>query len=246
MISKSKLKDIRSLHLPKFRQMYDKFIAEGEKVAIELLNNRKYNVDDILITASAAEKYQKIFDSNQVSIISDKEMASVSALKSPSDILLVLQRKEDSLDYLSKQDTCAIYLDGVQDPGNVGTIIRVADWFGIDGVIRSEDTADFFQPKVVQASMGSMVNVQLSTSRLAQIMPYNKPVYGTYMNGQSLSTVKISKNAIIVMGSEGRGITKENEPFIHHHITINGHPSKVAESLNVSVAAGIICGFWKG
>lgn len=245
MISKSKLKDIRSLHLPKFRQMYDKFIAEGEKVTTELLNNRKYYIDDIFITASAVKKYQKTIDNNNCNIVSDKEMTSISALKTPSDILLVLQRSEDSLDYLSKVDTCAIYLDGVQDPGNVGTIIRVADWFGIDGVIRSEDTADFFHPKVVQSSMGSMVNVQLSSTYLSKIKSFNKPVFGTYMNGQNISNTSIANNAIIVMGSEGKGISKENEAYIDQTITIFGQSSKVAESLNVSVAAGIICAFWK-
>ncbi|HLO54035.1 MAG TPA: RNA methyltransferase [Saprospiraceae bacterium] len=247
MISKAQIKDIRALHLPKFRQIYNKFIAEGDKVCIELLKKQKYVISDIFITQGNEAKYSTYLKEHTdiVTIVHQKDMEQMSALKTSSNILMLLQKSEDNTHLLNNDSKSAIYLDGVQDPGNVGTIIRIADWFGVDMVIRSVDSADFFNPKVVQATMGSLVNVDLVTATLPELLIYNRVIYGTFMHGQNLSETNIKNNGILVMGSEGKGIHSENEPLINEKITIPGAKSKIAESLNVSIAAGIICSIWK-
>ena len=247
MISKARLKDIKALHQPKFRQIYNKFIAEGDKVCIEFLKNKKFSIDQILITSGNEKKYLDFLSYGTVEpdIISTKEMEQISTLKTPSDIFLLLDKREDDTNILLNDHISAIYLDGVQDPGNVGTIIRTADWFGIDMIIRSEESADFFNPKVVQASMGSMANLLLTTADYKKISSFKRPMYGTYMEGKDLQTTVIEEYAILVMGSEGRGISAEMDKWIQHKITIGGAKNKLAESLNVSVAAGIICAHWK-
>jgi RNA methyltransferase, TrmH family len=247
LISKARLKDIKALHQPKFRQIYNKFIAEGDKVCGELLKNKKFNIAQVLITSGHEKKYADLLKYGTVEpdIISSKEMEQISTLKTPSDIFLLLDKKEDDVNILLNNKISAIYLDGVQDPGNVGTIIRTADWFGIDMIIRSEDSADFFSPKVVQASMGSIANLLLSSADNQKISSFKMPMYGTYMEGMDLQTTTIEENAILVMGSEGRGISAEMDQWIQHKITIVGAKNKLAESLNVSVAAGIICAHWK-
>lgn len=248
MISKAQIKDIRALHLPKFRQIYNKFIAEGDKVCIELLKKQKYVVSDIYIIQANEDKYTTYLKEHAdiVNLVHQKDMEQMSALKTSSNILMLLQKSEEDVSILSDDTKSAIFLDGVQDPGNVGTIIRIADWFGIDMVIRSADSADFFNPKVVQSTMGSMVNVDLCTSTLESLLQYKRTIYGTFMQGLALSDSKIAENGILVMGSEGKGIHTENEALINEKITILGAKSKIADSLNVSIAAGIICSFWKG
>jgi RNA methyltransferase, TrmH family len=248
LISKAQIKDIRALHLPKFRQIYNKFIAEGDKVCIELLKKEKYVVSDIYITQGDEEKYSPFLKeyTDYVTLVHQKDMEQMSALKTSSNILMLLQKSEEKINILSNKTKSAIFLDGVQDPGNLGTIIRIADWFGIDMVVRSSDSADFFNPKVVQSTMGSLVNVDLATSTLSELLTYNRTIYGTFMHGQNLSETIIKDNGILVLGSEGKGIHPDNEAFINEQITIPGAKSKIADSLNVSIAAGIICSAWKG
>ncbi len=248
MISKALIKDIKSLHQPKFRQIYNKFIAEGEKSCSEFLNHPKYKVDKIFIYNKAETKYKNLLKNEIAEVInvSQKEMEQLSSFKTASDILLLLERHEDNDNILLKQGTSGIYLDGVQDPGNVGTIIRLADWFGIDAVIRSQESADFFNPKVIQSSMGSMVNVALFSSNPDNLIRYGKKLYGTFMEGSNISNTLIEPDAIIVLGSEGHGISPELSTYINYKITIPGNPLKIADSLNVAVAAAIVCSQWKG
>ncbi len=228
--------------------MYNIFIAEGGKVCTELLKTPKYRIDSVFIVQDTLHKYEILLGGlmDKTEIISSREMEQISALKTTSDILLLLEMKEDDDNVLLKKGTSAIFLDGVQDPGNVGTIIRIADWYGIDAVIRNSQCADFFNPKVVQATMGSLVNVDLFTSDHSKILRSEKEMYGTFMDGVDINTVTIEHDAILVMGSEGKGISPQLEKSIQNKISIKGSRSKIAESLNVSVAAGIICEKWKG
>jgi len=246
LISKARIKDIKALQMPKFRQIYNKFVAEGDKVCIEFLKSSKYEVENIYITFESQNKYHiPKTHLSKLEIISAKEMEQISRLKTPSDIVLVLDQREEDLLLMSQPNTSAIYLDGVQDPGNVGTIIRLADWFGISAVIRSVDSADFFNPKVVQASMGSMSNVALIQAELSALQHLKKEIVGTFLEGTSVFATSIPADAILVLGSEGKGIRPENITHITQKISIPGAKNKVAESLNVSVAAGIIAGVWK-
>ena len=247
MISKAIIKDIRSLHLQKFRQIYNKFVVEGGKACAEFIKTEKFKIEAVYLTENSIENYKEWNGSEHYTpeVISQKEMGQISALKTPSDILMVVEREEEKSQILAKSGTSAIYLDDVQDPGNVGTIIRLADWFGIDAVIRSPNSADFFNPKVVQATMGSMVNMHLITADLQEVCEYNKNIIGTYMQGAPIHEIKLPKDAILVMGNEGKGISCENEKFITNKVSIPGANSRLAESLNVAIAAGIICSFWK-
>lgn len=246
MISKARIKDIRALQMPKFRQIYNKFVAEGDKVCIEFLKSSKYEVENIYLTFESQNKYQIPFQhSSKLEIISAKEMEQISGLKTPSDILMIMDQKNDEISILEEANISAIYLDGVQDPGNVGTIIRLADWFGIQAIIRSSDSADFFNPKVVQATMGSMANVALLEANLSALTYLKKDIVGTFMDGTSVFETNIETNTILVLGSEGRGIRPENVGYVSHKISILGDKNRLAESLNVSVAAGIIAGIWK-
>ncbi|MFZ1749328.1 MAG: RNA methyltransferase [Saprospiraceae bacterium] len=247
MISKFRIKYIKSLHLAKYRQIYNKFIAEGDKVVRDLLKNKKFEIDEIFICTGSEHIYTYLLHEPQlvVSTVTTKEMAQISALKNPGNILIVLNKTEDDVNLLQKNGINAIYLDGVQDPGNVGTIIRIADWFGINMVIRSEDSADFFNPKVVQSSMGSLGQLLLCTSDFEVLTNFGKNIIGTYMNGQPIHRSIIPDNTILVMGSEGQGISEHLTPYISEKISIGGAQNKSAESLNVAVAAGIICAYWK-
>ena len=245
MISKARIKDIKALHLSKYRQIYNKFIAEGDKLCVELLKKRKYSIEQVFITNGNLERYLPFIEHENVAIISAKEMEQISYLKTPSDIFLLCDKKEEIINDQVKDKFSAIYLDGVQDPGNVGTIIRIADWFGINSVVRSEDTADFFHPKVIQATMGSMVNVALVSDTLQSIKTLGMPLYGTFLDGANFTTNEMPTSAVLVMGSEGRGISSHNENQIDFRISIPGYQHKVAESLNVAIATGIISAFWK-
>ncbi len=246
-ISKSTIKEIKSLQQPKYRQMYNKFVAEGDKACVEFIKSKKYRIYFAAFTEGAAIAHQisSMLPAEVIFQVSQKEMEQMTLMKTPSDVLLVMEKMEDSPTLLAEQNARIIYLDGVQDPGNVGTIIRIADWFGIDAVVRSADSADFFNPKVVQATMGSMNNVVLFTSALSDSFCRNRHVAGTYMDGVPVQQVSLSDNTVLVLGSEGRGISESAAPYIHERISIPGAANRVADSLNVAVATGVICAAWK-
>jgi TrmH family RNA methyltransferase len=244
MLSKALLKDVKALHNPKFRQMYDNFIAEGEKVCKELLEHRKFEINKIFVTQGFNSFDLPSHLAKHTYVISEKEMDQISALKTPTNILLVLKIQEDFVEIPKGRTTKIIYLDGVQDPGNLGTIIRIADWFGIDFIIRSPKCADFFNPKTIQATMGSIANVGIGTSSLENLKSLNIPIWGTSMAGEDLIHCQMPTSCILVMGSEGSGISAENQKLIDFWVTIQGSTNKLAESLNVSIATGIICAKW--
>lgn len=244
MHTKALLQEVKSLHQPKFRQMYDNFIAEGEKVCLELLKHRRYEVKMIFTTS---DSNVKIVPENLLHIhypITSKEMSQISALVTPTNILVVLAQGSNNNISQQIDFSKAIYLDGVQDPGNVGTIIRIADWFGIDAVIRSVQSADFYNPKTVQATMGSIANVKLFTADLGSLISKNFAFIGTDMQGKDINSYSLPKEGIIVMGSEGKGISPENKEHITDWIKIPGVDTRIADSLNVGIATGIICSKW--
>ena len=247
LISKTTIKEIKSLQQPKYRQMYNKFVAEGEKAGLEFIKSKKYRILIAACTEAFGQKamLSAALPSSTVCVVSQKEMDQMSLLKTPTDVLLVVERKEDDVQLFADRYARIIYLDGVQDPGNVGTIIRIADWFGIDAVIRSHDSADFFNPKVVQATMGSMNNVILFTASLDDNLFAGRHIAGTYMEGTPVNQANLTQNTVLVLGSEGRGISESAARYIQDRVSIPGVNGKIAESLNVAVAAGIICASWK-
>ncbi|MEM9545406.1 MAG: RNA methyltransferase [Bacteroidota bacterium] len=232
------------MHQSKFRQKYNNFIAEGAKIAEEILQKSIiYKIEGIFATDEwikhndpLAQTHQKILTG-----ISQREMKKISALKTPTNVLLVLEKQTETINYKLMNSGHAIYLDNVQDPGNLGTIIRIADWFGIKSVIRSPGTADFYNPKVIQATMGSFLNVHLFTEDFENLKELQHESTGASMHGKNLKQFDWPAKSLLVMGNEGKGIRATIHQKLDHHVTIPGAENKVAESLNVSVAAGILC-----
>ncbi len=241
MLPKSVIKYIQSLSQKKFRTEYGQFVAEGTKVVSELLCRKPGWVKNIYATqewwnsqsTTLKNKFQAYF-----TVTETFELEKISNLQTPQEVLAVVAMPVSaSEDVFANNQILA--LDGLQDPGNMGSILRTAHWFGIHTIICSPDCADVFQPKVIQASMGSIFSVAVAYKNLEDFLAENeKPVYGALLNGLPVQTVTAAPDAIILIGNEGKGIRPNLISFINHPITIPGFSD--AESLNAAVAAGIL------
>jgi RNA methyltransferase, TrmH family len=244
MISKNKIKFIQSLSRKKEREETGLFIAEGEKLISELVK-ANYPVETILttnnITPSINPKYQEVF------VITEEEMKKISLLKTPSSILAILRQPSPLKIPSELPSDLILVLDNIQDPGNFGTIIRIASWFGIRSIICSDNCVDCYNPKVIQATMGAIAHIQIYYSSLpdffVQARNENRAIFGTYLEGENIYTSQLYQNGIIVMGNEGKGISNELEQFINRKIVIPSFSigGMNIESLNVSVATAIVC-----
>ncbi len=173
--------------------------------------------------------------------VSEAELKKISSLTTPNKVLAVAELPgEPFMPDVLQNDFC-FYLDGIQDPGNLGTILRTADWFGIPAVICSPDSADAFSPKVVQASMGAFLRVKIWEMPIEEILEKTPrlPVLGAVLGGENIFETKLPSNGLVVIGNEGRGIRPEVENLLTHPLTIPRHPNGGAESLNAAVAAGV-------
>lgn len=232
MISNSEIKLITSLQKKKYRDQHGLFVAEGFKLIDDLIN-------------SGVELHSLWTDGNdpltslEFKKISAKEFKKISLLKNPNGHLGVFKKLSLAT---FKPSGLILALDAVRDPGNLGTIIRLCDWFGIDHLICSQDTVDCYNPKVVQASMGSVARVNIHYLDLPQFLePLSLPVYGAFMDGESAYLQQYQEDAILVMGNEGNGISSEIEGQITQRLSIpNFSKNNAAESLNVAMAAGIL------
>ena len=230
MLTKNQIKFIRSLSLKKNRQKHGFFIVEGEKLVNEVLSS-DWEVEGIYAT--------KEWLGENATIISYNDLSRISSLKTPNKVVAVVKIKKGSLDITSNT---VLALDGVKDPGNLGTIIRLADWFGVEDIICSDDCVDYLNPKVVQSSMGSFTRVNLHyTSLMNAFKKYSDyKLFMTVLNGTPLSEMTNADKKIVVMGSESKGISNKILELTSDKITIPKSKSSKAESLNVSVAAAII------
>lgn len=238
MLTVHKIKILQSLDKKKFRQKYNLFLIEGNKTIRELRNS-PYKLSEIY-SLDGHDFGIKEFD-DLVTIISESELKKISFLQHPKDSLAVCELPEAYLDENCQRN---IVLDGIQDPGNLGTIIRLADWFGIEQIICSEDTVDVFNPKVIQATMGSFARVNVCYTDISEFLARTKiPNLGTDMDGENIYSFKFPEAFNLILGNEGNGIRRETEEVLDKKITIPRFGKKQAtESLNVSVAAGIILG----
>ena len=241
-LSINKLKWIRNLHSKKFRDSEGYFIAEGEKILAEILEFAPTSIFLIVCTQESLEKIKQR-DPFDIFIASPSEFERVSLLKSPQGILVVLKNTLSEANKLDPTKSTLV-LDNIQDPGNLGTILRTADWFGINQIYCSENTVDCFNPRVVQASMGSLFRLIINYGDLTEFLSKQTlPIYGALLEGESCYKSKIKENAILIIGNEGSGISKEIITKIQHPITIprtgNG------ESLNVAVACGVLLSQWR-
>ena len=234
MLSKNQIKLIKSLESKKFRKREGLFVAEGPKVVGDLLR-AGYQPHAIFSTEPRPD----------AELITDDELHRISFLQHPQEILAVfhIPTPQESSNLHLPSDIC-LALDGVQDPGNVGTIIRIADWFGITHIYCSPDTADVYNPKVVQATMGSLAHVQITYCDLVPLLREAAvPVYGTLLDGQDIYQQPLSREGVIVMGNEGNGISPEVRQLVSHKLLIPNFNknTETAESLNVAIATAITC-----
>lgn len=242
MLSKSKLKLVQSLKQKKFRQKYKLFVAEGEKIFNTILSQERYLIDSVFCTDAFHDSGQTPTNKTEIVRVTEREMGQLSHLKSNPEVLMLLQIPEQNVD-LSIYSRM-IYLDGLQDPGNMGTVIRTADWFGAEAVIRSEESADFYSPKVVQSTMGSFANVDLITLSPSNLLGEAERIslYASAMEASiPLKQVKREFPACLVIGNEGRGIQQEILDSSKYLLKIPGSSGRIADSLNASVATGILC-----
>jgi len=237
MISKNQIKYIRQLEQKKFRKRENCFVAEGPKVVGDLM--KRYQPKAIFATRAWLEGAGI---GSQATEITDEELRRISFLQNPQQVL-ALFLIPSTIFY--QPSTLSLALDSVQDPGNLGTIIRIADWFGIDTIYCSEDTADAYNPKVVQATMGSLAHVHIIYCDLLQLfdaLPPSYPVYGTLLDGDDIYQQPLSQEGIIVMGNEGNGISEAVRQRVTRRLLIpNFHQGESAESLNVAIATAITC-----
>lgn len=234
MLSKNELKYIQSLCQKKQRQEEGVFIAEGTKLAQELLQSN-YQIKKIYATADW-ESPSKL--NTECVFVSDEELQKMSSLQTANQVLLIVEQKvQTSAPELKKGFT--LILDGIQDPGNLGTLIRIADWFGIEQIIAGAGTAELYNPKVIQSTMGSFIRVNLWYLPLAQVLEATTlPVYGALLNGKDVHQFDRVNDGCLIIGNESKGISEELLAFINHPVTIPRIGG--AESLNAAVAAGII------
>lgn len=236
---------MRSLHQKKFRDAENSFIAEGPKVVEELLLS-EYSVSKIFAEKEYAEKIfrEKKFSSIST-VISETELKKISALTSPNQVLAIAKIPKQRINFDEINKSLSLALDGVSDPGNLGTIIRIAHWFGIANIICSDNSVDAYNPKVVQAAMGSLFFVNVVQTNLKEFFSEKKisvPVYGAMLNGESIYETKLNVPSIILLGSESTGIGIELKKHITHAVTIPGNMQEhKPDSLNVASAAAILC-----
>lgn len=243
MLSKNQIKLINSLKIKKFRQENQLFIAEGKKVVSELLNSN-FRVKQVFALKSWMDENQgQLNTSIEVIEISAQELAKISTLTTPNEVLAVVEIHRSNFPDKEKiKDQLSIMLDDIKDPGNLGTIIRIADWFGVEYIFCSEESVDAFNPKVVQATMGSLSRVKIIYTDLAEFIKSleNKvPVYGAILGGENIYSQQLSKKGIIVLGNESKGVSQEVAKLVTKKLEIPRFGE--AESLNVGIATAIIC-----
>jgi len=240
MLSKAQNKHIRSLTQQKFRDEYRLFTAEGNKIALEWLQS-DWHIQTIVATAAWAETHRNVIARHpeaELHIIKETELASLSSLQSQNQVLLVVPIP--GAKSIPKQKEWYLALDDIQDPGNMGTIIRIADWFGIKHIICTPGCVDVYNPKVVQSAMGGHLRVNTYTSDLAAELPLLKlPVYAATLDGERVYDAGAADAGVLVIGNESKGVSAAVLKLATKKITI---PRKGgAESLNAGVSAGILC-----
>lgn len=237
-ISKNKIKWVRSLHQKKFRDEMGLYLVEGEKMVNEALIHCKDDIETIYCLKDFINSNNLI----DIQFITEDELNQISTLKTPNKALAVVRKPKTKQHPVPSGLTLA--LDGIQDPGNMGTILRIADWFGIKNIVCSKTTVECFNPKVVQASMGAIFRTDVFYVDLSTWLNEVKiPVYGALLEGTNVYNTELEENAVLLMGNEGQGISKELLPLISHPIMIPRFGS--AESLNVSIATGILVSEFK-
>ena len=240
MINKNELKYIQSFAHKKHWAEESVFIIEGPKMMEELMAS-----NFVIRQAYATKEWieSQPFKPHYVTEVADFELDKLTQLQKANQVLALVEKKQFKAP-LNLKGKFTLFLDGIQDPGNLGTIIRTADWFGLDQIIVSADTASSYNPKVIQSTMGSILRVEVIVADLAELIQSSKmPIYGAVLEGKSIQSIKLAKEGILVIGNESKGIRSPLFELITDPITIPKYGA--AESLNAAVATGIILAKWQ-
>lgn len=247
MISKNRIKYIRSLELKKYRRAEGVFLAEGRKLVGDLLPHFQ-----CVYLAATQEWYeenvgQAEFFPKERDVVTEEELRRASLQETPQQVMAVFRQRQEDVDLcvVARKGLC-LMLDDVQNPGNLGTIVRLADWFGIEHVFCSSGCADVYNPKTVQATMGALARVavhELDLEAALVGLGTDVPVYGTFLDGGSLYEMPLAQHGVIVMGNEGRGVSEGVARFVTERLWIPNYPAgrATSESLNVAIATAVVC-----
>jgi len=243
MLSKSKAKFIRSLQLRKYRQKYHKIVVEGIKILNELLDEYPECITTICVQNDWYTQYaDSDSTSHEIIRVSEREMQQLTSFKTAPPVLAVVEPFFSHAQLEDVTSGLCLYLDAIRDPGNLGTIFRIADWFGIRSIFLSPDTVEPFNPKVIQSSMASIFRVKWAYAELKDLVSDTElTVLAATMDGKPMSDFGEMKNGLLVLGNESRGVSDEALNIATDCVSISGHMKLGAESLNVAVAAGILC-----
>lgn len=242
MLSKNKIKYIRSLELKKNRREEQVFVAEGHKLVGDLLGHFPCRL--LVATPSWMERHPKV-QADEIIEVTPDELTRASLQKTPQEVLAIFEQPSYPIQPEIAAHSLCLALDDIQDPGNLGTIIRLADWFGIEDIFCSQGTVDVYNPKTIQATMGALARVKLHYCHLPSLIASleNVPIYGTFLDGDNMYDKPLSSHGIIVMGNEGNGVSAEVAKLVNERLYIPNYPPQreTSESLNVAMATGIIC-----
>ncbi|NDV64347.1 RNA methyltransferase [Bacteroides sp. 224] len=241
-LSKNKIKYIRALELKKNRKEENVFPAEGPKLVGDLLGH--FHCRLLIATEEWLDGQTKVL-ADEIISVTPEELSRASFLKTPQQVLAIFEQPSYKITPEIINQTLCLALDDIQDPGNLGTIIRLADWFGIEYVFCSPNTVDIYNPKTIQATMGGIARVKVCYTPLKELISslHHTPVYGTFLNGENIYEQPLSDTGLIVMGNEGKGISPEIEELITNKLYIPNYPQdrETSESLNVAIATAVIC-----
>ena len=242
MLSKNKIKYIHSLELKKNRKKEGVFVAEGHKLVGDLLPH--FHCRLILATTTWLEEHHDI-QADEIIEITPEELVKASLLKTPQEVLAIFEQPQYDYSTDVIKNSLCLALDDIQDPGNLGTIIRLADWFGIEHIFCSQGTVDVYNSKVIQATMGALARVKVHYCNLPELISSlkNVPVYGTFLDSENIYNKPLSENGLIIMGNEGNGVSKEVSQLINNKLYIPNYPTgrATSESLNVAIATAVVC-----
>ncbi|GMQ29485.1 RNA methyltransferase [Algoriphagus confluentis] len=240
MLSKNTVKFIKSLHQKKYRTESGMFFVEGEKSVLEVLDS-DFLIEMLLITEAFEQKHGTPlqFFTGKIERITQNQLEQLGQYQSNDSALAVVKMKENRA-FSPAAGEWTLALDEVRDPGNLGTIIRIADWYGIKRLVFSPQTAEFYNPKVIQATMGSFTRVEFFYENLGEVFArWRQPVYGAFLDGKNIHTLQNALPGVILMGNESKGISQESGHWVTEKVTIPGFGR--AESLNVAIATAILC-----
>ena len=246
MLSKNRISQIRKLHARKFRDESGLFLVEGYK-SVEMLCSSDFVVEEIFATENAMTDNATWLAPLSPTLITADEMSRISTMQTPPELLAIAKQRTDTQDIPENEPLLA--LDHISDPGNLGTIVRTADWFDIRHIVCSPDCVEFYNPKVIQATMGSFAHVQVHKRELVPFLQKagNRRILGTFLNGSNLNEFAFQNNDIVVIGNESNGISAEVAQMVTHRITIPtaAQGRETAESLNAGIAAAVVMYKWR-